>query len=96
MTVPKRLIRYLVRASRTQDESILYIQGNRLVGIRDGQTQTYYYQSNRLLLSLYVLLSLLLILAFGLRILMLWYGYRYVSYAEAAAMLAEQGATRVN
>ncbi len=96
VTVPKRLIRYLVRASRTQDDSVLYIQGNRLIGIRVGQTQNYYYQSNRLLLAMYVLLSLLLIPAFGLGILMLWYGYRYVSYAKAAAMLAEQGATRVN
>ncbi len=95
VAVPKPLIRYLVRASRTQEESVLYIEGKRLVGIRVGDTQTYYYQSNRFLLAIFVLLSLLMIPAMGLGILMLWYGYRYISYAKAAGMLAEQGATRV-
>jgi len=75
---------------------VLYLQDNRLIGIRVGDGQTYYYQSNRLLLAIFVLLSVLLIPALGLGVLMLWYGYRYVRYAKAANILAEQGATKVN
>src|SRR5690606_20894301 len=96
VAVPKRLIRYLVRSTRTQEASVLYLQDNRLIGIRVGDGQTYYYQSNRLLLAIFVLLSVLLIPALGLGVLMLWYGYRYVRYAKAANILAEQGATKVN
>lgn len=86
--VPKPLVKYLVRASHTSGgETILYLHGNRLLGIREHDGKTHYFHTNYALLAGWFVLSIAFIPVFGLGIYSLWHCVRHYSYAHAASTL---------
>jgi len=90
--VPKPLVKYLVRASHASGEdAVLYLHGNRLLGIREHDGKTHYCHTSYAMLAGWFVLSIALIPVFGLGIYSLWHCVRHYGYAREAAALRDQG-----
>jgi len=90
--VPKPLVKYLVRASHASGgETMLYLHGNRLLGIREHDGKTHYFHTSHAVLAGWLLLSIALIPVFGLGIYSLWHCVRHYAYAREAVALRDQG-----
>jgi len=95
--VPKCLVKYLVRASRENDkESILYLSGNRLLGVRALDGKTHYSHASHIFLAGWCLLSIALVPVFGLGLYSLWRCVRHYGYAHDAATLRRSGGIRAS
>ncbi len=96
IAVPKPLIRYLIRASRSPEASVLYVKGKRLIGVQVGGDKSYYYRPSLLLLAFATLVSIMLIPVFGLGLYLLWHCIKYWGYRNAGSTLSAQGAVLTN
>ncbi len=96
VAVPKPLIKYLSKAARSAETSALYIRDNRLIGLQVGKGTALYHRTSFLLVAVCWIFSIILIPVLGLGLFLLWHSIRYLGYAKAGAVLARQGATRIN
>jgi hypothetical protein len=90
--VPKPLVKYLVRASHASSEqTVLYLHGNRLLGIREHDGKTHYFHTSYAVLAGWFVLSIALIPVFGLGIYSLWHCVRHYGYVRVASTLKDEG-----